>query len=221
MQCTEVESLLGHYLSEQLDLRRRRTVEKHLKACLSCQRVLAEERELHILLADPELHVLADQLDEGLLMGAALDAGTPLPEPAPLPDDFTARVLARLEAETLAPSPDEALCILLPEPGVESESQAADSESLYNWLVRTVRHWSQERWGGAGLISTAAAAVAVIWVGAPLWHQAFTAVMHSPVGTALSPVVGKANQAEAVAAATLANLKVFGLQLQVMLHQVL
>jgi anti-sigma factor RsiW len=194
MRCTETELLLGHYLRDELDLPRRHTVEKHLRGCPACQCALDVERELDLALSDPDLHILAKRLVAADLV--------PLPEPAPLPADFTAQVLGRLLAELGPPA-------------------ATEPDSVFRRGLVRLRQWHHERAWGVNVATAAAAAVAIIWVGAPLWEGTFDAVMQSPVGEVLAPVVEKAHRLQAAAAATLADLKVLGVQLQIALHQIL
>lgn len=185
MRCTEVEPLLGHYLSHELDLRRWHAVEKHLQSCAVCAEALELERDLAAALADSTLH--------------ALDS---LPEPSPLPADFTTQVLARLAAEPAAPDVTE------PE----------RAEPLLDRVVRHMRGWHREQWLGVGMAAGMVAAIALVWIG-PFGLR--DAIDQTPLGTVLSPLFTGLDRAQAAMISTMATVKVIGLQVQVVWHQML
>ncbi len=84
MKCSDVLLRLEAYWAEELTGAERADFDAHLEGCAEC-RYLVEGRELLSDLADPEL------------------ARMVLTEPPPLPDDFTERVMARVEAERPRP----------------------------------------------------------------------------------------------------------------------
>lgn len=76
-----VRPLLDAYLNQALADEQSREVEEHLNQCDECFRHLTQSMELLADLEDPELERMV------------------LDEPPPLPDDFTAQVMQRVEAE--------------------------------------------------------------------------------------------------------------------------
>lgn len=72
---------LQGYLDQALTPELQHTVEKHLYRCETCWPAFTELRDLQIALGDPDLHTMM------------------LHEPSPLPEDFTAQVMARVYDE--------------------------------------------------------------------------------------------------------------------------
>lgn len=81
MECKVVRQFLDAYLNQALGDDQMKGIEEHLFECDECFAALSESQELLVDLADPELQRAV------------------LTEPPPLPDDFTARVMQRIEDE--------------------------------------------------------------------------------------------------------------------------
>lgn len=81
MECNEVRELLDIYLAQALTADEAQAVEAHVNQCDACRQEMEQMRELWSALDDPDL--------EHMVMA----------EPTPLPEDFTAQVMQRIEAE--------------------------------------------------------------------------------------------------------------------------
>ncbi|MFZ5827571.1 MAG: anti-sigma factor family protein [Bacillota bacterium] len=81
MECKVVQQFLDAYLNQALGDEQTKQVEEHLFECDDCFKALAESQELVGELNDPELQHMV------------------LTEPLPLPADFTAQVMQRVEDE--------------------------------------------------------------------------------------------------------------------------
>ncbi len=81
MECKVVRQLLDAYLNQALGDEQTRVIDEHLVDCDECFRAVTENQ------------VLLDDLDDPELQRMVLD------EPPPLPEDFTAQVMQRIEDE--------------------------------------------------------------------------------------------------------------------------
>jgi anti-sigma factor RsiW len=81
LECREVRHVLASYLEQELTAERTRVVEEHLHECDACWQAMRELSDFGLELDDPALEQLV------------------LQEHSPLPDDFTAQVMTRIEAE--------------------------------------------------------------------------------------------------------------------------
>lgn len=81
MKCEEVRLWRDNYLGQALTDEEALAFEAHVNECESCWQELIELRDLDLDLDDPELHRMV------------------MSEPSPLPEDFTAQILSRVEAE--------------------------------------------------------------------------------------------------------------------------
>jgi anti-sigma factor RsiW len=81
VECKEVRQFLDAYLSQALGDEQTKAIEEHLFTCDECFKALSESQELLADLEDPELQRAV------------------LTEPPPLPEDFTAQVMQRIEDE--------------------------------------------------------------------------------------------------------------------------
>lgn len=81
MKCEEARQYRDAYLAQALTDEQAAEFEAHTHECESCWQELIDVQDLGMDLSDPELHRLV------------------MSEPSPLPADFTAQVMSRIEAE--------------------------------------------------------------------------------------------------------------------------
>lgn len=81
MECKVVRQFLDAYLAQALGDEQSKAVEEHLFSCDECFQAMTESQVLMSDLDDPELQHMV------------------LNEPPPLPEEFTARVMQRIEDE--------------------------------------------------------------------------------------------------------------------------
>ncbi|MGE5676063.1 MAG: anti-sigma factor family protein [Mycobacterium leprae] len=81
MECNEARRLLDAYLDQALSTEQAEALEAHLNECDACWQEMTAQQGLLADLQDPELQRMM------------------LNEPSPLPGDFTAQVMERVEAE--------------------------------------------------------------------------------------------------------------------------
>lgn len=81
MECKVVQQFLDAYLNQALGDEQMKSIEDHLFTCDDCFKALSKSQELLVDLEDPVLQRAV------------------LTEPPPLPEDFTAQVMQRIEDE--------------------------------------------------------------------------------------------------------------------------
>lgn len=127
MECKVVRQFLDAYSNQALGDEQMKAIEEHLFTCDNCFQAYTESQEFLVDLADPELQRMV------------------LTEPPPLPDDFTATVLQRIEAE-----------------------KPQGVNVIWPWLRR---HWTRRQYASVAYAMSATMVVVSAGNGLFLWNK--------------------------------------------------